>query len=87
MAGRVEGRLHCRNATIAENATVIGDVIAHNVVVAGTVDGSIYANSIVLHPKCAVFGDMYHEKLQLHEGCYFEGRSRNAKNPQALAFR
>lgn len=87
VAGYVEGRLHCRNATIAANATVIGDVVAHTVVVAGTIDGSIFANSIVLHSNCQVYGDMYHEELQLHEGCYFEGRSRNAKNPQALANR
>ena len=87
VAGRVEGQLHCRDATITASGTVIGDVIARKVVVSGIVDGNIFANNVVLHPNCQVFGDMYHEKLQLHEGCYFEGRSRNTKNPQALANR
>ncbi|MFN0218432.1 MAG: polymer-forming cytoskeletal protein [Hyphomicrobium sp.] len=83
--GIVNGDVHCTSLTIKERGQVDGTIVAEFVTVMGEVNGSIYANNIVLRTACAVAGDMYHQTLQLEDGCYFEGKSRRHKSPLSLA--
>ncbi|MGI9409983.1 MAG: bactofilin family protein [Hyphomicrobiaceae bacterium] len=83
--GRIDGTLICRRADITASATVVGDVVAEEVIVAGIVDGSIYADRLSLLSNSYVYGDIHHSDLNLHEGCYFEGKSRHSDAPRSMA--
>lgn len=83
--GYLNGALICKRASISESATVLGNVVAQVVVVEGKVDGSIFADRLTLAASCKVHGDVHHRDLRLHEGCYFEGKSRHSKRPRDLA--
>ena len=64
---------------------VDGLVVADKVIVLGEFVGAIYANEIVLGAACAVEGHIFHRKLVLEEGCYFEGKSRCYSEPAAAS--
>ena len=83
--GAVDGEVRCTDLQIAERGMVDGLVVADKVVVLGEFIGAIYANEIVLGAACAVEGHIFHRKLVLEEGCYFEGKSRCYTNPLAHA--
>lgn len=83
--GVVLGDIRCHALTISERGQVDGSIVAKTVVVLGEVSGAIYADDLVLRTACSVAGDIFHQKLLLEDGCYFEGKSRRLANPQALA--
>ena len=85
VGGRVDGTLVCRRVKISACGSVIGNIIAEHAIVDGFVDGNIYAQRLTLASNCKVYGDIHHEKLELREGCFFEGKSRKSKQPQRLA--
>lgn len=79
--GAVDGEVRCTDLQIAERGVVDGLVVADKVVVLGEFIGAIYAKEIILGAACAVEGHIFHRKLVLEEGCYFEGKSRCYSNP------
>ena len=81
LEGAVQGEVRCNSLTISECGRVDGLIVADAVTVAGEVDGSIYANTIVLRSTCEVEGEINHSELNLEPGCYFEGKSRRFANP------
>ena len=83
--GAVDGEVRCTSLQIAERGVVDGLVVADKVVVLGEFVGAIYAKEIRLGAACAVEGHIFHRKLVLEEGCYFEGKSRCYSNPLAHA--
>jgi len=83
--GAVDGEVRCTELQIAERGMVDGLVVADKVIVLGEFVGAIYANEIVLGAACAVEGHIFHRKLVLEEGCYFEGKSRCYSSPIAHA--
>lgn len=87
LAGRIEGEVRCRKLQVAERGSVEGDIVADRAVILGEVNGSIYANHLMLGTACTVEGDIYHRHLVLEKGCYFEGRSRRVDDPIGLAER
>ena len=85
VAGAVEGRITCRNLRIEPGAVITGDLIADKVDLAGIVRGNVFAHVLYLRSSCQVFGDIFHEELQLDAGCYFEGKSRHVEDSRAIA--
>lgn len=83
--GSVDGEVHCTSLQIAERGIVEGLVVAQKVLVLGEFLGEIYAEELVLGAACAVEGHIYHRKLVLEKGCYFEGKSRCYTHPLAQA--
>jgi len=83
--GAVDGEVRCTDLQIAERGVVDGLIVADKVVVLGEFIGAIYAKEIFLGAACAVEGHIFHRKLVLEEGCYFEGKSRCHSNPLAHA--
>lgn len=76
LAGTVEGDIRCKTLQIAERGLVEGNIVAHKVIVFGDVVGTIQAGELVLKTACHVQGEIYHKKLTLEDGCWFEGQSR-----------
>lgn len=79
--GTVDGEVRCTSVQISERGVVDGLIVADKVVVLGEFVGAIYAREILLGAACAVEGHIFHRKLVLEEGCYFEGKSRCYTNP------
>src|SRR5690606_37917220 len=63
LAGRIEGEVRCRKLQVAERGSVEGDIVADRAVILGEVNGSIYANHLMLGTACTVEGDIYHRHL------------------------
>lgn len=80
----IDGELRCSELTIPAHVKARGTMVAERVVVYGTVHGAIYADEIVLHPGCKVEGEIYHKRLMLEAGAYFEGKSRRVDDPIGL---
>lgn len=83
--GTINGDVRCKTLLVKERGLVDGTVVAERVVVLGDVSGSIYANDLELRTACSVAGDIFHQKLVLEDGCFFEGKSRRHGNPMSLA--
>ena len=68
--GRIEGRLHRADTLIVgANGVVIGDIEAREVVVAGTIEGSLVADARVeIQASASVRGDIRAATMMLHEG-------------------
>ena len=83
--GTVQGDIRCAAVSVSRYGTVMGTIVADDVTVEGGVNGSIYANKLVLKPDCDVEGEIYHRELSLEQGSYFDGKSRPHKDPLSLA--
>jgi cytoskeletal protein CcmA (bactofilin family) len=82
--GRVEGRVWCDGlaVVIAPSATIVGDILARDVTVSGTVSGAIVASEIVdIRAEARVMGRVVSPKFILDEGASFNGQVQ----PQHLA--
>ncbi|MGC2081455.1 MAG: polymer-forming cytoskeletal protein [Xanthobacteraceae bacterium] len=79
--GRVEGEVRASTIVIAENAEMLGDVVAEELTVSGQVKGTIHANRVKLNSTGVVEGDIFHRTLAIEENARFEGTSRRNENP------
>ena len=84
--GRVEGQVRCRQLIIGKDASVIGDVVAEEVVVRGKVKGVVRANSVRLQETARVESEVFFFKtLAIEDGASFEGQIRRAAEPVQIA--
>jgi len=76
--GSLEGRVSAAEMlTIGTSGTVTADLEANEVIVMGTVEGSIKATSrIELRKGARVLGDIFAPTLIIEEGVFFEGQCR-----------
>ena len=63
------------NATVVlcELATVEGEVKAPNMVVNGTITGSVFSRALELQPKARILGDVHYGALEMHPGAIVQG--------------
>lgn len=86
LEGNIDGEIRCQELDIGKQARVRGLIVAERVTVYGTVvEGSIFANVLILRPGCMVEAEIYHKHLQLEQGSYFDGKSRRVADPTAMA--
>ena len=83
--GTVDGDIRCGGLQIAERGAVEGLIVAESVVILGEFRGMIYARELVLAAGSGVEGQIFHNKLVLEQGCYFEGKSRRHGDPLLIA--
>lgn len=74
--GRVEGTIRAAKAVVVgEGGVVSGDIQTQDAVIAGTVQGSIAADSRVeLQSTCRIEGDIRSRRVKLEEGGQVDGR-------------
>jgi cytoskeletal protein CcmA (bactofilin family) len=73
-----------KEVIISADGSVIGTVSAERVDVHGGVKGAIRAMTVVLHPSAQVEADILHDKLEIAEGAYLEGRVRKSRDANEL---
>jgi len=90
--GTIHGDMHCASLVVAENANIIGSIVANDVTISGTVMGSVFGHKTMLNSTAHVEGDIFHQGLAIELGAVFEGRSQgtddpmiNAPKPESLA--
>ncbi len=79
--GDVQGDVYASRIVISEQARVVGELVADEIVVGGMVQGSIRGNSVTFQTASRVEGEVYHRKLAIEQGAYFEGKSRRSEDP------
>ena len=81
--GEIQGDLHAASIVVGENARITGNVVAEEVVVRGSVVGSVRGKRVLLQSSSKLEGDVYHQQLAIEQGAYFEGKSRRMEDPTA----
>ncbi len=85
VAGRINGDVEGQNVQVTQRAVVNGTVVGDKVLIAGTVNGDVYAGKLSLLGTSRVQGNLFHGHLNLHEGSFFEGKSRRYADARQLA--
>jgi cytoskeletal protein CcmA (bactofilin family) len=79
--GDVQGDIYAARLVIGEQARVVGDLVANEIIIGGAVQGTVRGNTVTFRSGCHVEGDVMHRKLTIEQGAYFEGRSRRSDDP------
>jgi cytoskeletal protein CcmA (bactofilin family) len=82
--GDVQGDIHAGRIIVGEQGRVVGDLLADEIVIGGVVQGSIRGNNLTFRGASHVEGEVYHRKLAIEQGAYFEGKSRRSDDPMGL---
>jgi cytoskeletal protein CcmA (bactofilin family) len=79
--GDVQGDVYASRIVIGEQAKVVGELVADEIVIGGIVQGSIRGNTVTFQTASRIEGEVYHRKLAIEQGAYFEGKSRRSEDP------
>lgn len=82
--GDLQGDVMAARIVIGERARITGSLTAEEVVVRGSVQGSIRGNSVTFQATSHVEGDVFHKSLAIEQGAYFEGKSRRSDDPLSV---
>ncbi len=83
--GVIQGDINCTSLIVGEKAQITGGIVAEDVVVRGSVKGSIRGVRVTLQSTSKVDGDIFHKSIAIEQGAYFEGKSRRSEDPIASA--
>ncbi|MDT9598208.1 bactofilin family protein [Sphingosinicella rhizophila] len=72
--GRVDGDVKCHMLIQGHSGTIVGNIIADEARLAGFVDGTVTAVTVVLEATARVTGDVSCETLSVATGAEVEGR-------------
>ena len=72
--GSVDGDIHCGALVQGESSTVNGAIEADSARLAGTVDGSITAKTLVILKTARITGDVHYDTLTIEQGASVEGK-------------
>jgi cytoskeletal protein CcmA (bactofilin family) len=85
LAGRVDGDITCSALVQGETSEIIGMVTAENAQVAGTIKGSITADTLVILKTARIEGDVSYGMLSIEQGAQVEGNfSNRAPEPRLM---
>lgn len=82
--GDLQGDVHAARIVIGERARITGSLLVEDIVIRGTVQGSIRGNSVTFQATSHIEGDVYHKSLAIEQGAYFEGKSRRSDDPMSV---
>lgn len=72
--GRVEGDVHCHSLVQGHKGAILGNIAADEVRLAGLVDGTVWALTVMLDTSARITGDVSCETLSIATGAQVEGR-------------
>jgi cytoskeletal protein CcmA (bactofilin family) len=79
--GDLQGDVAAARIVIGERARITGSLVAEEIVIRGSVQGSIRGNSVTFQATSHVEGDVFHKSLAIEQGAFFEGKSRRSDDP------
>ncbi len=72
--GRVEGNVKSETAYIRENGMIVGDVMAEEAHIFGSVHGVIKAKRVCIYPSAHIEGAIMHKSLSIEDGAYVDAQ-------------
>jgi cytoskeletal protein CcmA (bactofilin family) len=75
LEGEFRGDITCPQLIVSRDATLLGNVVAEEVVVRGKVKGSIRAGQVMLQDTARVESEIFHTSLVVEQGAQFDGES------------
>ena len=72
--GKIDGDLKCANLVQGEASEIKGAVTAETAKLAGLVDGSIEAKTLIIHASARITGDVFYENITIENGGKVEGK-------------
>lgn len=82
--GDVQGDIQAGRIVVGQQARITGALIADEIVIGGNVQGSIRGNSVTFQSASHIEGDVFHRKLAIEQGAFFEGKSRRSDDPMSV---
>ena len=74
VAGVVKGRIAAVKLTIAAGGYVEGDIVARDVVIAGRLNGRVFAPTVAIEASAEVEGRIFHTNVSVNQGARVNGR-------------
>jgi serine/threonine protein phosphatase 1 len=74
--GHVSGGVCANRIVVGQSASIDGSLVARDVVIGGTMRGSVRGDNLTLGQTSCVEADISHNSLVIEPGSYFEGKSR-----------
>jgi len=74
ISGRVRGHIAAPKLVIAAGGHVEGDIIAREVVIAGRLDGRVFAPTVSVEASAVVEGRIFHTTITVARGARMSGR-------------
>ena len=82
--GRIDGNVRCAGLCQGAAGIIAGNIIADEARLAGTVEGTVSARSVVVEASARIMGDIAYETVSIEAGAGIEGRlARRAVLAQA----
>ena len=79
--GSIQGDVHANFLTIGQEANIHGDIVSEDVVVSGTVNGSIRSDKVRLANTAVVQGKIIHRLFAIESGAQFDGQVEHSQDP------
>ncbi len=79
--GELRGDITCSQLVISRDATLLGNIVANEVVVRGKVKGTIRATQVMLQDTAQVDSEIFHTSLVVEPGACFDGESHRTDRP------
>jgi cytoskeletal protein CcmA (bactofilin family) len=73
--------LRATEILIGDSAHVEGNIVAQELIIRGSVKGTVRAVRVKLQGNGSVAGDIFHRSLAIEENAQFEGSSHRVENP------
>ncbi|MDZ3830567.1 MAG: polymer-forming cytoskeletal protein [Sphingopyxis sp.] len=83
--GKIEGDLKCANLVQGEASEIKGAVVAETAKIAGLVDGSIEAKTLVVHASARITGDVAYENITIETGGKVDGKLSHRRHGAGAA--
>lgn len=72
--GRIDGNVRCAGLCQGASGIISGNIIADEARLAGTVEGTVSARSVVVEASARIMGDIAYEMVSIEAGAGIEGR-------------
>ena len=72
--GRVLGRINAERIVIAAGGSVEGDVVAHDALIGGRLNGRVFALNVTLESSADVTGRVFHNNITVARGARIDAR-------------
>ncbi len=84
--GRVDGDVQCASVTVGQDGLIKGNVTADEARIAGTIEGTVAAKSLVIDASARISGDLSYDSVSIETGAIVEGRVKRLTrdDPQPL---
>ena len=72
--GRIDGNVRCAQLCQGTTGIIAGDIVADEARIAGLVQGTVNARTLIVEPSARVTGDVAYETITIAAGARIDGR-------------